>query len=305
MAGDNLRGFLTSLKGANKDTGINYDTLRQKLEEKSYEEDKAIAARSYVDKNLNGLTSGDPKMIQAALEKLPVFVFFLNALEKFPAFGQLFGLTLDVSTTGMSVATDGFQSMMAQVPGFGPAINIFVGVLVWPFLAMISLSRKEFSQSMTELLKVVPLGIGKAMSDAFMKTDRLAAKADGRWEKISSQFSQAWNRATESIKQAKTENPEFTKSVEERAAQAKAVATVATKTATSAAQDAVQRVRTSDAATKFAGDVQAQRPGDASRPVLRPRPKMDGGRLKRLSTKKHTKKNKTWRRTRRTKSARR
>ena len=205
--------LLVTLSPKNSDRSIgNLEVFRQQLDKRF---GNARGGASFVDTRINGALDmmNDPRATAEFLSRLPGFVFFLKSAESIPGFGSLLGATMDVSTTGASVATDGFQSMAAQVPGVGPAVNVVVGIVVWPVLAMISLSRREFSQAIEEFLKVIPLGLGKAMSNAFAKSDRLASKVEGRWDEIVEQIRVAYARAKDSIRSAEASNPEVSQRV--------------------------------------------------------------------------------------------
>jgi hypothetical protein len=141
------------------------------------------------------------------MSKLPQFVFILKSIEQNSPGGELIGLVMDVFTTTLSTATDSAQLLIANIPGFGPAINFVIGLFVWPFLAMISLSRKEFEQSIEEYLKVIPLGIGKAMSIIFAKTDKLGVKVESRWDKISEQFAILIENAKQAMDKTQKQAP--------------------------------------------------------------------------------------------------
>ena len=229
------------------------------------------------------------------MSKLPQFVFILKSIEQNSPGGEVIGLAMDMFTTALSAGTDTAQLLIANIPGFGPMINFVIGLFIWPFLAMISLSRKEFEQSVEEYLKVIPLGIGKAMSTIFAKTDRLGIKVESRWDKISEQFALLIEKAKAAIEKSKIENPATARYVLDTADQAKNNAGQASFANTDLAKarkaDMLLKQSKAEQGAEDIGDLYSQG--------------AKAGRRKRLSTKKQGKKNKKWRRTRRIKSVRR
>lgn len=229
------------------------------------------------------------------MSKLPQFVFILKSIEETSPGGEVIGLAMDMFTTALSAGTDTAQLLIANIPGFGPMINFVIGLFIWPFLAMISLSRKEFEQSVEEYLKVIPLGIGKAMSTIFAKTDRLGIKVESRWDKISEQFAILIEKAKAAIEKSKIENPATARYVLDTADQAKNNAGQASFANTDLAKarkaDMLLKQSKAEQGAEDIGDLYSQG--------------AKAGRRKRFSTKKQGKKNKKWRRTRRIKSVRR
>jgi len=271
-----------------KDIEANLITLREALQTKTEEGQSRGGAESFVDDIGNGVTSGEHERIAVALQRFPQIVFVLRAVEDIPEFGELFGFAADVTTTGASVATDGFQAMMGNVPFIGPGINALVGLFVWPILAVISLSRKQFSQSIEEFLKAIPLGLGQAMSRAFSKTDKLAGKTAGRWEHLKKQFAAAWDRA-QNASNVRIED-------------AYAILGVP-PTATRDEIRAAYRNLALHAHPDKGGNLEEFNKIKAAYETIIPPP--TGGKRKRLSTRKRGKKNTKWTKTRRTKSAKR
>jgi hypothetical protein len=219
---------------------------------------------------------------------------------------------MDLFTTALSTGTDTAQLLIVNIPAVGPVINFVIGLFIWPFLAMISLSRKEFEQSVEEYLKVIPLGIGKAMSTIFAKTDRLGIKVESRWDKISEHFAILIEKAKAGIEKSKRENPATARYVGDTAAQAKNLASQTSTAVSNSAQNTVNQAKASFATTDLAkarkadmllkqskAEQGAEDIGDLYSQGAK------AGRRKRLSTKKQGKKNKKWRRTRRIKSVRR
>ena len=229
------------------------------------------------------------------MSKLPQFVFILKSIEENSPGGEVIGLAMDLFTTALSTGTDTAQLLIVNIPAVGPVINFVIGLFIWPFLAMISLSRKEFEQSVEEYLKVIPLGIGKAMSTIFAKTDRLGIKVESRWDKISEQFALLIEKAKAAIEKSKIENPATTRYLGDTASQAKNLASQ-----TSFSNTELAKARKADMLLKQSKAEQgAEDMGDLYSQGAK------AGRRKRLSTKKRDTKNKKWKRTRRIKSVRR
>jgi len=139
----------------------------------------------------------------AFLATLPNFIFILKGLESSSAFGALAGLTLDTMLAALSTSGEMFQNFAVLIPGFGPAIVAVFGIFFWPPLAMISLSQKDFSGASETFLKAIPLGLGKTLSTAFAKTDRLATKFGDRYGEISAQVQTTLDNLKETLVEAK------------------------------------------------------------------------------------------------------
>jgi hypothetical protein len=176
-----------------------------------------------------------------------------------------------------------FQNLVGLVPGFGPAIVAVFGIFFWPPLAMIAFSRADFSEATETYLKAIPLGIGKTLSAAFAKTDKFATKFGDKLGLIKEQGQQALGKLKDTLNNAKASN--LIDGLRDKAEN-----TIGSKM--------------EDVGSSFNPD-QAPPPVEtSSRKSFAPMPVRRRGGSKRLSTKKQHK-SKIWRKTKRSKSARR
>jgi len=255
----------------------------------------------------------------AFLATLPKFVFILKTVEKTPGFGILVGVMMDAMLAGMSTGGELFQNLVGLVPGFGPAIVAVFGIFFWPPLAMIAFSRADFSEASEIYLKAIPFGMGKTLSTAFAKTDKFATKFGDKLGLIKEQGEQALGKLKETLNDAKAsieeKNPNLIKGLRDKA---DVISTKAINALESKTEEATDRFDASDLGSAYNADRELAKskipeppkapyvPGafDSARKSFAPmKPRKRGG-SKRLSTKKQHK-NKTWRKTRRIKSARR
>jgi len=267
------------------------------------------------------------------LKVLPNFMFVLHNIENTPAFGSLVGAWMDFFTNSLGASTDAMQAIIVNIPGFGQAINFVIGIFVWPFLAMVSLSRKEFSESTESFLKVIPLGIGKAMSMMFAKGDKFFVKMDSRWDKIREQFSTLIENSRQAMNTPKVQSNLESNIGDAYGAQSPAPPPAPAPARTVPAPPPVQRnvsrttlpmreksVEELEMLAAQKTDVAPYNPNFSSGTAdaieadlirVKAAAKAElarrkvGGRRKRLSTKKRDTKNKKWKRTRRIKSVRR
>lgn len=240
----------------------------------------------------------------AFLSTLPKFVFILDSIEKSPDFGILIAVMMDAMLAGLSTGGELFQNLMILIPGFGPAIVAVFGIFFWPPLAMIAFSREDFSEASEMYLKAIPFGIGRTLSTAFMKTDKFATKFGNRFEEIKENSQLAFSRLKDTLKETtasiEANNPNLIGSLRDKAG---VISTKALNAAEDVSERAQQKIAESDLGSAYFKDKELARtavPGS-----FMPKKKTQGGRRKQLSTKKRSKKNKTWRKTKRTKSARR
>ena len=254
----------------------------------------------------------------AFLATMPKFLFILKTVESAPGIGILIAVMLDAMLAAFSTGGELFQNLVGLVPGFGPAIVAVFGMFFWPPLAMIAFSRADFSEASEIYLKAIPFGIGKTLSTAFAKTDKFATKFGDKLGLIKEQGQQALGKLKDTLNDAKSNieasNPNLIQGLRDKA---DVISTKALNTLQSKTEEAKDRFDSSELGSAFNADREIARnaipelpkapyvPGalSSSRKSFAPTPVRKGGR-KRLSTKKQTK-NKTWRKTRRTKSARR
>lgn len=239
----------------------------------------------------------------AFLSTLPKFLFILDSIEKSPDFGILIAVMMDAMLAGLSTGGELFQNLMILIPGFGPAIVAVFGIFFWPPLAMIAFSREDFSEASEMYLKAIPFGIGRTLSTAFMKTDKFATKFGNRFEEIKENSQLAFGRLKDTLKETtasiEANNPNLIGSLRDKAG---VISTKALNAAEDVSERAQQKIAESDLGSAYMKDKLARTAVTGS---FMPKKKTQGGRRKQLSTKKRSKKNKTWRKTKRTKSARR
>jgi hypothetical protein len=296
--------------------------FRGQLKQHLQEEKQAGGADTLLNVQGNKLIEsiGTNEGAAAFLATLPKFIYILKTVEDTPGVGILIAVMLDAMLTAFSTGGEMFQNLMVLIPGFGPAIVAVFGMFFWPPLAMIAFSRADFSEASEIYLKAIPFGVGKTLSTAFAKTDKFATKFADRFGEIKEQSKIAFGRLKETLNETKAgieaKNPNLIKTLRNKA---DVISTKALNTLESETEKAKDGFDASDLGSAFNADRELARnsvppppkapyvPGafSSSRKALPPIPARKRGGSKRLSTKKRSKKNKTWRKTKRTKSARR
>jgi hypothetical protein len=267
------------------------------------------------------------------LSNVPRFAFVLKNVEEMPGFGLLISAAMETTLAVMTTGGEMIQNIGVMVPGVGPPIVAVFGLFFWPLLAMVSLSREDFSQASELFLKAIPFGIGKTMANAFAKGDMFFTKFGNKFGNIQEQA----NAAFALLKQKRAE---FEENNREAINHARSRVDAATTGLLNKAESGVERLEESPIGQKIKSaketihreisQLKEARQNDLSRPKpIMPEKKpyvpgqfsappsggsclgnmfgsmKRGGTRKRLSTKKQGKKNKKWKRTRRIKSVRR
>jgi hypothetical protein len=65
------------------------------------------------------------------------------------------------------------------------------GMIVWPLIAMIALSRQEFAVAIESYLRAIPPPFGDTIADLFMEANKLGAKLDEKRRKVANDLTTA------------------------------------------------------------------------------------------------------------------
>jgi len=133
---------------------------------------------------INAVTSPYARTV---LQGVFLVVFFLSYLEKIPIFGSILSSALDVILAGGKVLTKTIQNALPSVIGLIPlpymsivglSMASIFGFIVWPIVALVSLSRKDFVSSIESFIRVIPPPIGDIIANNFLEGNRTVARLD-------------------------------------------------------------------------------------------------------------------------------
>jgi hypothetical protein len=141
-------------------------------------------------------------------------VFFIKYLEATPVFGSILSATLDVMLAGGKMAIKSVQKLLPPMIGLIPlpyasmvglAMAALFGMIVWPIIGLVSLSRADFTASIESFIRVIPPPMGDMIADLFLEGNRGIARIEEKREKLVSDLSAAFTNLSE-IVSASSEN---------------------------------------------------------------------------------------------------
>lgn len=131
--------------------------------------------------------------IQVAVRVLFLGLFFLSAIENIPIAGSIVGAALDIITTSGRVLIKTIQKIIpvsfALVPlpymnFVGMGVAAAIGLLLWPIIAMVSLSRQDFTSAIESFIRIIPPPIGDGLADTFLDANRAAYRLNEKRKKV-------------------------------------------------------------------------------------------------------------------------
>ena len=129
-------------------------------------------------------------------------IFFMSYLEKIPIFGNILSAVLDVMTMGGKMLVKTVQKAIPPTMGliplpymslFGIVLAALFGYLVWPIIALVSLSRQDFTAAIDSFVRIIPPPVGDAIADVFLEANRTVARLDQKRVALSNDISKAFN----------------------------------------------------------------------------------------------------------------
>jgi hypothetical protein len=148
---------------------------------------------------LNVITSPAARGI---LRGIFAVIFFMSYLEKIPVFGNILSAVLDVMTMGGKMLVKTVQKAIPPTLGLIPlpymslvgiGLAALFGYLVWPIIALVSLSRQDFTAAIDSFVRIIPPPIGDAIADVFLEANRTVARLDQKRIALSNDLSNAFN----------------------------------------------------------------------------------------------------------------
>ena len=159
------------------------------------------------------------------LRGLFAVIFFISYLEKIPIFGNILSAVLDLMIMGAKMITKTIQKNLPPVIGlipipfaslFGIMLAALFGSIVWPIIAMVSLSRQDFTAAVESYIRVIPPPFGDTIADLFLEGNRAVARLNQKRVALANDISKAFEVISNSfgdVAQGATKLGEKTKEV--------------------------------------------------------------------------------------------
>jgi hypothetical protein len=76
----------------------------------------------------------------------------------------------------------------------GMSLASIFGFIVWPIVAMVSFSRKDFVSSIESLIRVIPYSVGDVIANNFLEANRTVARLDEKRIKLGNDISNVFQQ---------------------------------------------------------------------------------------------------------------
>jgi hypothetical protein len=138
---------------------------------------------------------------QTVVRTLFFFLFFVSYLEKVPVVGSVLSAALDVMVAGGKSLVKTIQNTLPSLVGMiplpytsfvGMGIAGLFGMIAWPMLAVVSLSRQDFAFAIESFIRVIIPPIGNTLADLFMEANRMVGRIDSKRIKLGQDLNKAF-----------------------------------------------------------------------------------------------------------------
>ena len=158
-------------------------------------------------------------------------IFFVSYLEKIPVFGNILSAALDLMIMGTKMITKTIQKNLPPLIGliplpfaslFGIMLAALFGFIVWPIIALVSLSRQDFTVAVESFIRVVPPPFGDTIADLFLEGNRAVARLNEKRIALANDISTAFetiSNAFGEVAQGATQLGQRTKEVAKQGVQ--------------------------------------------------------------------------------------
>jgi hypothetical protein len=159
--------------------------------------------RSFVD-----AVKGDPEVFRTMLAGLFSAVFILDSAEHLPAIGSILGASLDLMLMGGKIMTKSIQAALPPMIGLLPipyasmaglGMAAVFGMIAWPMIALVSLSRQDFAAATDAYVRAIPPPFGDMLANVFTEGNRAVAKINVRREQLGEDLASAFKMISESL----------------------------------------------------------------------------------------------------------
>lgn len=180
---------------------------KSKLEE--FKKQKGGAEEDWLGPKLNGVIDGlTSPAARGILQSLFMVVFFVKYLESVPVFGSILSATLDLVIMGSKMLVKNVQKALPPMLGLLPipyasmvglSMASIFGLLMWPILALVSLSRADFIAAIDSYIRIIPPPIGDAIADTFLEANRTVYRLDEKRKKVGDDIATAFELISNSV----------------------------------------------------------------------------------------------------------
>lgn len=158
-------------------------------------------------------------------------IFFVSYLEKIPVFGNILSAALDLMIMGGKMLTKTIQKNLPPLVGlipipFASLLGIMMaalfGFIMWPMIAIVSLSRQDFTAAVESFIRVVPPPFGDTIADLFLEGNRTVARLNQKRIALANDISTAFeaiSNAFGEVAQGATQLGQRTKDVAKQGVQ--------------------------------------------------------------------------------------
>jgi len=151
---------------------------------------------------------GNPEVFRTMLASLFSAVFILDSAEHLPAFGSILGASLDIMLMGGKILTKSIQAALPPMIGLLPipyasmaglGMAAVFGMIAWPMIALVSLSRQDFAAATDAYVRAIPPPFGDMLANVFTEGNRAVAKINVRREQLGEDLASAFKMISESL----------------------------------------------------------------------------------------------------------
>ena len=147
------------------------------------------------------ITKSNPEVFRTIFASLFSVIFILSTIEKIPGIGSILGASLDVMLMGGKLLIKTVQTMLPPIIGLLPlpyassaglGMAAVFGMIVWPMIALISLSRQDFAAAIEAYARAVPPPFGDVLANTFLEGNRGVARINERRIQLGNDLSDAF-----------------------------------------------------------------------------------------------------------------
>ena len=167
----------------------------------------------------------DPEQFRAILGSLFSLVFVVNRIEHLPAVGSILGASLDIMLMGGKMLTRAVQSSLPPMIGLiplpyassaGMVMSAVFGMIAWPIISLISLSRQDFAAATEAYTRAIPPPFGDILASTFTEGNRAVAKINEKREQLGTDLAAAFTSISGSLADSSGSTQEGLKALAEK-----------------------------------------------------------------------------------------
>lgn len=153
----------------------------------------------------------NPEVFRTMLASLFSAAFVLDSAEHLPAVGSILGASMDIMLMGGKVLTKTIQAGIPPIMGLLPipyasmaglAMAAVFGMIAWPMIALVSLSRQDFAAATDAYIRAIPPPFGDMLANTFTEGNRTVARLNEKRERLAVDLSAAFTMLSGAIASA-------------------------------------------------------------------------------------------------------